>query len=471
MSELSRIANDIDKRKNLEINLPKYMNTMISSYHRYSYIHLALNYYTWGALFTEERELPDSIKDLADRLNKIIREQVLEGFLPDRLEAGIESVDRIRTEIMKNMQTLTSYTDYFQIYEYVLNRLEYRFNDAEFPSGYSDEDFVGQITEYILSDRDNAVVHTKISEIVGQLPLRMTRQRYFEIVKESFSLYLGEEKGNLEELVYMLRTCGALMPPEETEGEWTDLYAVYTSMKQADFQNITETECKKLQDQLIFAADYIERMSNLYIIMQEVVNDVYIILLSMPYALTETGETENCRSVIHYVLERVESRKADAFEDENLDEIMDSFEKLEGKQERLYELFSENDYLLDSMDDLEDMMKSIMVDKLYLSLKQMAKLSSSSMFIELHEERNREPVDEVCLEQAVSKFMEEMETSFKENPKVVNRARMASTLQSLPAFFRNMEECREYLEQSLMNCSDEREKLASVELIQELMEL
>lgn len=470
MSELGRIANDIEKRKNLEINLPKYMNTMMSSYHRYAYIHLALNYYTWGALFTEERELPESLSALAGRLNATIREQVLEGFLPDRLEAGIENVDGIRAEIMKNMQILTGYADYFQIYEYVLNRLEYRFNDAEFPAEYSDEDFVGQITEYILSDRDNAVMHTKISEVVGQLPLRMTRQRYFEIVKDSFTLYLGEEKENLEDMVYMLRTCGALDAPEGTEGEWADLYAVYSGMKQTDFSNITQEECKKLQDQLIFAADYIERMSNLYMIMQEVVNDVYIILLSMPFALTETGETENCRAIIRYVLERVESGKADAFEDETLDGIMNSFEKLEGKQERLYELFSENDFLLDSMDDLEDLMKSIMVHKLYLSLKQIAKLSSSSMFIELHKERNREPVDEAYLSQVFGRFMEDMERSFKENGRLVNRARMASTLQSLPAFFRNMEECREYLSQSLLNCSDEREKLASVELLLELME-
>ena len=66
--------------------------------------------------------------------------------------------------------------------------------------------------------------------------------------------------------------------------------------------------------------------------------------------------------------------------------------------------------------------------------------------------------------------IEEMETSFKENGKLINRARMAATLQSLPAFFRNMEECQEYIGQALMNCSDEREKLASVELIESLME-
>ncbi|MBP3542710.1 MAG: hypothetical protein J6J86_00620, partial [Lachnospiraceae bacterium] len=81
------------------------------------------------------------------------------------------------------------------------------------------------------------------------------------------------------------------------------------------------------------------------------------------------------------------------------------------------------------------------------------------------------PVTEEQLEAEMKRFMEDMEASFKENVKLVNRARMAATLQSLPAFFRSMEECQEYIAQALMNCSDEREKLASVELIESLMEL
>ena len=471
MSELGRIAKEIENRKNLEINLPKYMNMMISAYHRYAHIHLSLNYYTWGAMLTEERNAPESVRALAGKLNQIIRVQVMQGFLPEELSKGIEEIDNIRSEIMKNMQILTGYTDFLQLYEYVLNRLEYRFNDAEFPVGYDDEDFAKKIIEYILSDRDNVVMHTRISEVVGQLPLRMTRQRYFEIIRESFSLYLGEEKCNFDDMVYMLRTCAALEEPKAADGEWEELYAIYQTIKKTDFKEITAEGCKKLTDQLVYAADYIERMSNLYMIMQEVVNDVYIILLSMPYALTEAGEIDNCRQIMQYVLDCMESGKEDAFDDELIDEMMESFEKLEGRQEKLYEQFSENDYLLDSMDDIEDMMKSMMVDKLYLALKQMAKLSSSSMFIELHAIKDTSPVTEEQLEAEMKRFMEDMEASFKENVKLVNRARMAATLQSLPAFFRSMEECQEYIAQALMNCSDERERLASVELIESLMEL
>lgn len=470
MSELSRIAREIEKKKNLELNLPKYMNAMLSSYHRYAHIRLALNYYTFGAVLTEERNAPDSVKGIAERVSRIIRNRIVDGSIPDSMEAGIEEIDVIRSEIMEHMQTLTEYTDCFQIYEYVLNRLEYRFNAEEFPQEYDDDAFVQEIMEYILSDRDNLVMRTKISEVVGQLPLRMTKQRYFEIVKDSFSLYLREEKENLQDMLYMLSTCAALEEPRKISGEWSELHAVYAAMKQTDFQTVTAEDVKRLTEQMMYVAGYIERMSNLYALLQEIVNDVYIILLSMPYALTEAGEMDVCRRIIGYVLEQMESGRENAFDDEEMDEIMDSFEKLEGRQERLYEQFSENDYLLDAMDDLEEMMKSLLVDKLYLVLKQIAKLSSSSIFIELHKKRDTEPVDEAYLEQTMRSFMEAMEQSFQKNNRQMNRARMAATLQMLPAFFRTMEECREYVEQALKNCSDEREKLASVDLIRQLME-
>lgn len=468
MSGLGQIAKEIEKKKNLEINLPKYMNTMMSMYYRYAHIHLSLSYYTWGEMLTEQKDAPESVKTLAESLNQIIRTQILQGILPEELSEGVQQIDSIRAEIIRNMKLLTDYTDMLLLYEYVLNRLEYQFNGAEFSEEYEDEAFANQMLQYILSDRDTVVVNARIKEIVGQLPLRMTRQRYFEIVRESFSLYQGEEKSNFDDMIYMLRSCAALEEPEAAGGEWKELHDTCEELRKADYNVITEQEWKQLTEQLKAAAEYVEQRSSLYMLMQEVVNDVYIILLSMPYALTEAGETDICRRLMQEALTCIESG---AFEDENQEGQMEAFERLEGRQERLYEQISENEYLLDAMDDLEDTMKSIMVDKLYLSLKQMAKLSSSSMFVELHESRDTSPVTAEQIEKETVCFMEDMEASFRKNVKLVNRARMAATLQTLPAFFRSMEECQEYMVQSLLNCSDEREKLASVELIESIMEL
>ncbi len=470
MSELGRIAKDIEKRKNLELNLPKYMNAMHTIYHRYAYIHLALNDYTCGEMLLEETDLPDSLTDLAARVHAIVQDGLLADLPADKLAEYVEKIDNIRTEIIESVKLLTSYVDCLQIYEYVLNRVEYRFNDADFPFRYHDGGFTQKVMQYILKDKDRMVMRTKVSEVVGQLPMRMTKQRFFEIVRESFFRYLGSEKGDIDNLLYMLRTCAALDDPGQLPKGWEILSIAYDRMKQANFKDISEKEYQECREQLNTATDFIHRISNLYQILQEVVNDIYILLLSMPYALTETKELESCKTILHYVQEQLKSGKENAFADEESEALLESFEKLEGKQEQLYEQFSESDYLLDSMDDLMESMKSIMVDKLYLSLKQIARLASSSRYIELHKERQTETVEEAYLEQVFKSFMEDMEASFKENVKLVNRARMTAVLQALPTFLRNMDECQMYIMQALMNCSDPREKLASVEMLMALME-
>ncbi len=470
MSELGRIAKDIEKRKNLELNLPKYMNTMHTLYHRFAYIHLALNYYTCGEMFVEESELPDSLRKLAARVHGIVQDGLLTNLPADKLVEQVKEIDKIRTEIIEGVTLLTSYVDCLQIYEYVLNRVEYRFNDAVFPFRYRDGSFTQRIMQYILKDKDRMVMRTKVSQVIGQLPMRMTKQRFFEIVRESFSMYLGSEKGDLDDLLYMLRTCAALDEPKQVPDGWEKIFNAYRRLKKTDYKEIAEEEYKKCREELISATEYIHLINNMYQMLQEVVNDIYILLLSMPYALTETKELENCKTILQYVQDQLKAGKENPFADEEAEKLSESFEKLEGKQEQLYEMFSENDYLLDSMEDLTDTMKSIMVDKLYLSLRQIAKLASSSRYIELHKERQTEPVEEEHLEQMFRSFMEDMETSFKKNSKLVNRARMAAVLQALPAFLRNMDECQMYIQQALMNCSDQKEKLACVDLLSELME-
>lgn len=466
MSELGKIAREIGKKKRLEINLPKYINTMFTLYYRYAYIRLALDYYTFGEMLSQEEKAPEAVKGLAKRLNTVLREQIVDGRLPDLPEQGVETIDAIRNEIMEGLQFMTACTDNFQIYEYVLNRIEYRFNDREFPPDYTDEGFVREMMDYII--RDRALVNMKITGIVGQLPMRMTKQRYFEIVNRSFALYLGDEKGNLNDMIDMLRTCAALDEPKDASGKWKELGAVCREIRSTDYKQITAEEWEQRTRQISSAAEEIERISSLYSMLQEAVNDVYIILLAMPYVLTEAEEEENCKRIVRHMLDGMES--GSAFESGETDQVKGFFEKLEGKQEYLDERISECDSLLDSMDELENEIKSMMLEKQYLSLKQITKLASNSRFIDLHKKRQTEPVDEQYLKDAFLRFTEEMEQAFKDGGRLAARARMAVTLEALPPFFKKIDECLEYMEQSLKNCSDEREKLASVELIRELME-
>lgn len=463
MSDLRRIVKEIEKKKDLEINLPKYFNVMMSAYHRYSRIRLVMNYYTCKEMLREEGEIPKEIRELALRLEYILEKQILEDSLPEQLEEGIKEIHSIRSSITDAMTILTTFTDSLQIFEYALNRVEYRFSREGFPAGYDDETFLIKMMEYVTGDRDNVVINGKIGEMVGQLPIRMTKSRFFEIIRDSFSLYKGAEKSAVSDFIYMLRTVGMLEKPGSKGESFPELADILSRLEQADYDAITEEAFRDYEDKLSFAAACIKRFTDLYLMLQEVVNDSYVVLLSMPYALTDAEEGELCRKILKLSL-----RDGDRKEEEN-GRLLELFEGLEGKQEHFYEQLSAYDYLLDALEDSEALLKSLMLEKIYHILQRMAKLTSSSLFINLDQKESREQADESYINKVRDSYTEELGRAFQSHSRLVNRSVMAATLKSLPVFFNNLDELKEYMAQSLMNCKDEKEKLAAVKLIEKIM--
>ena len=62
------------------------------------------------------------------------------------------------------MESVTSFVDRLRIYEHALNRIEYRFRDDEFDKEYYNTYLTNDLMHYILSDKDNVVIHSKIAE-------------------------------------------------------------------------------------------------------------------------------------------------------------------------------------------------------------------------------------------------------------------------------------------------------------------
>ena len=87
---------------------------------RYSYNRLALNYDMYYEICGRENgpgEPP--VRDLGSRFHPL-----LEGLL--RGEQPLEELYGLRQAVIERMEQATAYTDCFQAYEYVLNRLEGR---------------------------------------------------------------------------------------------------------------------------------------------------------------------------------------------------------------------------------------------------------------------------------------------------------------------------------------------------------
>ena len=223
MKNLGYIAGEITKGKNLSENLLKYGNGMCSMYNGLGFIKMSMNYYT---VLDIARDLQND-KDLLNMINRLneLVERFVENDECDDYEAFNE-LNSFREQIIEIMEVITAYVDRLRIYEHVLNRVEYRFNEGELDYDYYNTYMTNEIMHYILSDKDNVVINGKISEIVGQLPVRMLKDRFFEHIRDAFTLYHGAGKDSIDDFYYTLST-SAMLSGEAGFDKFPDVYITH----------------------------------------------------------------------------------------------------------------------------------------------------------------------------------------------------------------------------------------------------
>lgn len=466
MSEINLMLKEITNKRNLETNLSKYSNYMMSEYNSLSYTKLALNYYTITDMVTEKKDLSGKLVSLLEQLNTLVDKYVINQSVED-IEAGVTAIDTIRNDIMNVMSIITSYTDHFNIYEYILNRVEYKFADDEYDDTYYKTELGKDIMNYIVSERENNTINLKISEIIGQLPVRMTKNKFLELVSDTFTLYNGATIKAVDDFIYTLRTSSTISRPDGFETEFAEFFDILKEFEQVDFKNIDKATYDKCHDLLMIAAEKLFVLADMFMLLEEAVNDVYAIILSNPYAICDVDKNNATRNIIRYAYSEYNGISCDI----NEDNIGDSFEQIEGEQERLSEVIMACEYVLDDvLNNQMDMCQSLMLDKIYRTLGVITKLQSSSIFIDLNESKaNTQIISEEQLEEKKLNLLNELSALFKEHSQQFNRAIMAVVLSSLPVFFNSLQEVTEYVDNSLFGCSDVAERRAVEEVVKSIM--
>lgn len=476
MAELNAIAKEICKGKNLDKNLSAYINSMMSCYSRLSYIKFSMNYYTFCDVLREEsgesaKELGSILSALDGMIQENIVNTVLESSQTTRRprEESLKRLMELRKSVIDTMEIVTAYVDRFLVLEHVLNRVEFRFSEEPFDEAYYDDGLLKDIMNYILSDRDSVVMNSRIADIVGQIPLRLTKNKFFELVKDAFMLYRGQETKSVKDFVYMLDTVSGVYEPESFAERFADLYEIWKRLLELNYKEITKEAFDKAQQELLYATTYLTKASDLYVQMMELINDLAVILLSAPFAFHDQKEIVNSAAIIRSVMER---QDLEADSEEELSDITDRFIFFEGKQEKLYSQISANDYVIDEIDKSfgQELSDNRLTDA-FCDLKKIAKLSSGSNFVLLEEEAKDKSI--VTEEQADALFLayrDKMTERFAGSSQIVNRAVMSAVLSSLPVFFNNVNEIMTFVQTSLEQCSDLAEKKACVSLMRMIIE-
>ncbi|MCD7991731.1 MAG: hypothetical protein LUK37_08135 [Clostridia bacterium] len=428
----------------------------ISAACHYAYTRLALNYYMYYEVILEG----DLLSSRLERLSKGYH-----GLLKDFLEGSLnlEELSSLRDDTASAMEANTAYTDVFQAYEYVLNRLEGRFEpqlmgDRNVQS--DEEEWTAEIMAYIMDTDEPMVVNERVQSVVSQLPIRLTRNKFFAMVEEGLSVYKGGPVSSLEDMLYILRSEAMLVRPEDMETGYEDLHSILREFENTDFKAVTAEEYRHLTAEMERAGQILMDTTGELMLFMDLINDLYVLMLSRKWAMMEVSE----ESLLKELLSEVQSLFEEGAVNAIPQELTDKLSMLEGKQETYFEQWMRLETEVKSAADSGD------EDGEILGKIELLMSDSSFMSLERPGDRADQKVDEELMAGKLERFFGELSAAWEGKPKVLVRASMSKILSRLPVFFNSLEEVRLYVEGSLRSCSDSKEKEISMRLIRMMIE-
>lgn len=449
---MRQIVNEISKGKNIDSNLVKYAKGFSEINNKFAYIRLALNYYTFYQMQTEQEDVIGV--DISLELSKL--NEIISTMDSD----DIGKVEAIRENVIKKMQALTYYVDKYNVYEFAYNRVEYKYHSFIAPTNYSDEEFTRKIMKYILDDEDSTVINTKICEIIGQLPVRMTKNKFFEYVNTGLDIYKQAEKSSLKDFLYRIRTSAILEEKEEYALLYPEINDVFNEFDKYDFKNITEDELEEFSEKLSELTSYIDENVTANMMIQELINDVLLVLYTKDEQLDD-----KVTNVCNEIVSETNLLFSGKFAHKTMEELEGMFVELEGEQEELYQKIVNYDIVEQILEkNQEHIVKNNLVD-VYKKIKKLPLLNSDSMFVELDRVEDKEIVDEEYLEQMKNELFDEFTNKFSNCQRIIKKSIMSATLSELPVFFNNISELQDYIYNSLEGCTDDAEKKGCLEII------
>ena len=395
-------------------------NQLEKCYFELAFTELAMDYYS---LCERDKELAgkegiEKSNELRNRLEELIK-GCFEDF--DGLKALGKKAEELREELKTKVEILVRKIDRLELEHYVEIRKEI---PDEKPSYADDDDAARAVLRSIFGVNDNTVINERIKMAVYELPVRMTKVRFYDILKNSLKVYIGLSSDVLSRMMYMLYSTSGLKGDEEFGAE-----------------DVSKADQNALQEEY----DYLNDLAGIC---------NYICVLGR---VSDEVRNEG-RKKVESLLKLIEASSG-LDEKSNADEAEKILTELEGILEEL----SERRLVLEAK--LESFLDSgEKPDEEAVKLESMRRLMSSSIYAEL-EADDFGTVDEAKLDLEFEKFSKALDEAFKNGNRALNRARQAAVLSTLPVFFNSKSDVMNYVRESLSACSNVHEKNTAVSKI------
>ena len=447
---LTDLAADRDK----EAGLAKYRGMLAASFSSYALIKLSLNFFTLCEM-EQDREGAENGERSEDYWTALSLVRSILGDSPEKEEAKTRA---FRDRITARMKVLTAYTDFFELHEYILNRKEAGLLDE--CERISPEQLAEEAFSYVFSDQDKMVINTRIQSVVEQLPVRMTKQRFYDIVSEAVALYKGGELQSAKDFIESLADAALLRLPEGFDTEFPELKETRDLFDAVTYKELDREEYAVLSRELAAVTRTMEGLATGDLLLQEIINDILIVQLTAPLADREYMDDRFsvAKEILQTILTSDKELPAEQFDN--------WFLSLEGAQEEAYETLLLLEGGLESYaDELSDTEAK--------ALRTADLLTSTSLFMNLDQNSIHvveEKAEEAEIEKLKTEFFEACDATFAGLSKEEKRSRMAKVLSMVPVFFNSRDEIKEYFLYALENCRDDSELTAVSRIIHSMIQ-
>lgn len=439
-------------------DLHTHLNTSMKEYQNYAALELVFSAY----MLAEEAMEQENVWFERERELWGKTEELLIQISSGKIKNGLISViNNIRSEIIGKMDLFTAYADRITCYEYAMNRIEWKYKpEDEWSRGVTKEkeqQLNRELMSYIVQSKDQAVMNDKIRTVLGQLPIRMTKEKFYDRLKEAISLYKGDEQEFLDDFIYRIRTSGMIYEPEQFVGEYEEIETLLNHLETFDYadsdRSTFESVFAELQKGIVLISD----AADFYAALQKNVNLAYSIVLTWQYSGKEEGIAWEALQTVGQIM------KKDITED-----LLIPFE---GKIERYAEKYDRLEVSLYEIgQSYKEEVSRLGLEEQVEHARMVSLLLSGNLFMNLAGKEKNGIVDEAYIKEVSAKLISGFELAFAKNKKQVRRAMMSKVLEQLPMLFKTAEELNEYIGQALFQCQDKAEKMAVMNVLEQQME-
>ncbi|MCR5332289.1 MAG: hypothetical protein K6E62_14065 [Lachnospiraceae bacterium] len=402
--------------------------------------------------FTELEMIPSFIYEL-----KSIASALFEND-PDTAELETRAAS-LREKLKEFATDIYAYQDILKLHEYVLARTK----PVDAPAGQTvnDEAEARDILTAVFKAGTNAAINENISAVISQLPLRMTKARYHDILDNELKVYADGPKSAFDRNLFLMKMSAGI-------SDWPHfgIARVENCLEMIKYpEDIDSASKAKLEEELRKCMELLDDYRD---VLELTVQSLDCLMVYMKN-YNDAGKDEidfvlELKNIVDESLENLEKGSRRKMSDR----VMGLFSKTEGIVDTEFEKITQNlsRFLKGSTPEPDRELKPYF-DRFLIC----DRLLSQSYYADIDDtgETEEEPMGIPAVEKEVDEFCGILFEKTSAESKMLARARMAATFTNVPVFFTSRTEVMNYVLGSIGGCRDQYEKEVSIKLARNMI--